>query len=259
MSPRQLNQALLREVVKTPATPGRIAELLTQGADPNARRILGTSALALAAEQGPTESVEDLIAGGACVNGVGGEVGSRTRSPLARAIREGRSLQAMSLLRAGADFEEIVSERDGGIVLWLFGGEHGPTRPDPALVETVLARGGRADLTDREGRSTLMRAIARQMPEETLDLLLAAGAPLEHRRQNDNRTALGIAVSMGSHRAVRWLLANGADPASGLETMATDAGGNLNTQRRMAAELETASLDVKTAAAVSVASKAPRL
>jgi len=80
---------------------------------------------------------------------------------------------------------------------------------DRELVQALLERGARADITNKFGSSPLAEAV-KLGDVELVRMLLEAGADADSPNQ-DNQTALMLAVSAGSLEIVRMLIDAGAD------------------------------------------------
>lgn len=158
----------------------------------------GTSALGLAAAEGSPEVVRALLAAGAVARGEAFDM----RSPLLRAIENGRADVIAILLDAGADPE--------------WGGNEGAL-PLDAHVARLLVRGDRARadrigelLVSHGARPTPQWAVLR---ESTYVLRSALGAGWHVDRPGiGGATALIAAARLPSVPMIEALLAEGADP-----------------------------------------------
>ena len=84
------------------------------------------------------------------------------------------------------------------------------SRSDPAMLKSVLARGGDPEATTSTGQPALHVAIAASSPA-TVGALLDAGAS-PTRPDRAGHTPLGVAVSQGRKEIVQVLLERGASP-----------------------------------------------
>jgi ankyrin repeat protein len=83
-------------------------------------------------------------------------------------------------------------------------------RRDMVMVNYLLSRGARTDLTDNAGKSPLMLAVERRFVEGAQALL--AKKANTNQANNSGETPLIRAVQIRDLEMVRLLLANGADP-----------------------------------------------
>lgn len=221
----------------------RVENLLTQGADVNAREKNGQltlrrcTALMWASYNGHMPVVAMLLAYGADV--AAGDDNQRTA--LIMAAERGHQDIAQRLLVAGADIRAVSKQKDtvliaaarGGhetTVKWLLekgvavdsANDMGKTalmaaalRGHTGTVKALLTGGARVDVVDAMGNNALILAGTGVLYKgggsaETVRLLLAHGADVNS-SNNDGLTALIKAASRGNTSVVKELLSAGAD------------------------------------------------
>jgi ankyrin repeat protein len=161
-----------------------------------------------------------LLAAGAPVDGPPG----RRETPLITAASYGEPEMARALIEAGADLEATGVAVPGGTAL-----SHAVAFGNSAVVDVLVAAGavvhdlaeaaGAGDVggwlapdTPAAGRVRALRAAAVCERLSVIDLLLEAGTPVDAETDDSGPTALHWAAYEGKPRAVRHLLARGADP-----------------------------------------------
>ncbi len=164
----------------------RVADLLKQGANPNAKNEFGVSALHLALRNGKTKLIRLLIKSGAKVN-----VKDRSGvTPLVNAAGSNRADAVKVLLDAGAE-------------------------PSPDALGMACITGNvdaaRLLLERRIAPDAGLLSAAQNRHVELVKLLLNKGANVNYRSKSSN-TALHVAALQGGPDTVRLLLKKGADP-----------------------------------------------
>ena len=179
---------------------------------------LGNSALFYAARRGRIAQVERLVAAGVDpkVRNAGGwsavdySVQSRQDAVTGYLVQQGahparsHSAGAQSRLDAGWSSSSLCA---GDAYAGWPDVALAASRSDPAMLKSVLARGGNPDATTAAGQPALHVAIAASSPA-SVGVLLAAGAS-PTRPDRAGHTPLGVAVSQGSKDIVRMLLERG--------------------------------------------------
>ncbi|CAM9758455.1 unnamed protein product [Chrysoparadoxa australica] len=160
---------------------------------------IGNTPLHTAAEDGNLARLQQLLATI--------EVDARNdrgHTPLIIACTNGHVNCAMALLQAGAD----INAQDNNLrsSLWDACEEcHVP------MAQMLLEHGADIDARDVMGYTPLMRAAWQEHGEECTIAMVEGGADVTLRGAFEN-TALHLASTMGMVRAVRLLIARGADP-----------------------------------------------
>jgi ankyrin repeat protein len=80
----------------------------------------------------------------------------------------------------------------------------------PYVIDLLVARGARIDVTDQQGQTPLFHAADKSMPD-AVEKLLALKADPNH-VAHTGRTAIFSAAQRGDARVIELLIANGADP-----------------------------------------------
>jgi ankyrin repeat protein len=198
--PITLRKSIYKGLTCIPRIMERPSEILSQGkVDPNEL----DDALRYAACGDDLAAVQELLAAGASVNGVG-ESGY---TPLMGAINNQRIAIAKILIDAGADVNARISGNgDTPLTLPLY-----YKRDSSEGVSLLLAKGANPNTANSVGRSALMLATFGQ-PVSAVKDLLQAGANVNAQDRNGN-TALMAAVEYNNVEAVRLLLKAHADRA----------------------------------------------
>jgi len=188
----------LGEVVDTQT----VAELLARGANVNAARPDGATALMLAAKRGHTEIVSALLAcDGINVNAVT----SSGVSALMLAAQNGRAEIVSALLARDSDFNAQTSN---GATALMFAAERGHTE----IVSTLLAYEEiDVNAARTSNGSTALMFAAQNGHEGIVSALLARDGINVNAVRSNGATALMLAAQNGHTRSVLALLERGAD------------------------------------------------
>ena len=192
------------------------ARLLETGADPNAADDHGVTPLERAAENASLAMVELLLDGGADA-GV-----SRTSglTPLMTAARTGDAAIVGALLDHGADVNAVTAETRSTALMW------GLAAPHHDVVRLLLARGADPTLETSTGFTPLMFA-ARNGDVEMGRAIVEAGVDV-NAPGGDGSHVLPLAIIAGRAEFARFLLDQGADPnhrAGGVTALHAAAAG----------------------------------
>ena len=196
--------------------PDVAALLVGAGAAVDAADDHGVTPLALACLNASAAMVDLLLAAGADPNA------ARTSgvTPLMTAARVGDAGVVRRLLRAGADPAAAESTRGQTALMWAIAENH------PRVAAVLLETGGGAAARTANGFTPLLFA-AQQGAVEVARLLLAAGADVNEAapdgiggdtnaralfRADTEASALLVAIDSGHAAMARFLLARGADP-----------------------------------------------
>jgi ankyrin repeat protein len=177
----------------------RAKELLSSGADVNARNQQGNTALFLAAYQGFPEVVNLLLDNKAEIDGkcMGGA------TPLLAAAQEGHKEVVAILVARGA---KVNAKSDQGALTPLIAALHAG---HPDVAEVLLAHGADALAKSSEGDSALLSSAYRGY-NDLVELTLAKKADVNG-RNSYGQTPLMAAVLGGQTQTAEVLLAHGAD------------------------------------------------
>ena len=196
--------------------PDVAALLVGAGAAVDAADDHGVTPLALACLNASAAMVDLLLAAGADPNA------ARTSgvTPLMTAARVGDAGVVRRLLRAGADPAAAESTRGQTALMWAIAENH------PRVAAVLLETGGGAAARTANGFTPLLFA-AQQGAVEVARMLLAAGADVNEAapdgiggdtnaralfRADTEASALLVAIDSGHAAMARFLLARGADP-----------------------------------------------
>ena len=174
--------------------------LLAAGADVNAADDHGVTPLARASENGSAAMVERLLAAGADPNAAQ----SNGLTPLMTAARTGNLRAVEALLNRGADVDATTGATHETALMWAVA----ERRLD--VVRALVGRGADVHPQPRQAFSPLIAA-ARNGDIETAKVLLAAGARVDDRGV-DGAHPLAYAVIVGQSAFAHFLLERGADP-----------------------------------------------
>ena len=174
--------------------------LIRAGADANAANDLGVTPLALACTNGSARMADRLLKAGADPN----RARTSGETPLMRASFTGNLALVRLLLERGADVNAAALETKQTALMWAISERH------VDVVRALVA--ARADIHARSagGFSPLLFA-ARQGDVESATVLLDAGADANDRAR-DNNSALVVAVASRHEALAALLLERGADP-----------------------------------------------
>ncbi|KAJ5090296.1 hypothetical protein N7532_008980 [Penicillium argentinense] len=184
-----------------------IIELLVDaGADLSSAIDMGRSstcsALQLAAGNGHETAAHILLGMGADI----AATNSIQETALHYAARGGHESVTRLLLERGADVAALTIERETALHYAV------PSRNE-AVVKLLLEKGVDLEATSSTGHTALFSVfdVESSCSESILDLLLAKGANVAVSEPSRHLTPLHFAAQDGNERAVRSLLANGAD------------------------------------------------
>ena len=178
--------------------------LIAAGADVDAADDHGVTALERAAENASLAMVETLIAAGADVNAAQ----ASGLVPLMTAARTGNPAVVRALLAHGADVDAAVTETRATALMWAV------SEPHPEIVRLLLAAGADPAASTVKGFTPLMFA-ARNGDVETARALLAAGVDVNV-PSADGTHVLPFAIVNGQDAFALFLLDEGADPEGGM-------------------------------------------
>ena len=210
-----------------------VAQLLDQGADANAARADGSTALLWATHWNQIDVVRRLIAAGADVNAAddhgvaplnraaqnastamvttlltaGANVNAMQTSgltPLMVAARTGNVEVVQWLLDAGADINAATTETASTALMWA------ASEPHLDIVRLLLNRGADPTTSTTKGFTPLMYA-AQNGDIETAEALIAASVDLNE-PSGDGTHILPFAIVSGQDTFALFLLEHGADP-----------------------------------------------
>ncbi|XP_078701600.1 uncharacterized protein LOC144927770 [Branchiostoma floridae x Branchiostoma belcheri] len=176
----------------------RVKQLLAGGVNPNAAGYLQDSPLYKAAQKGHHETVSVLLTAGADVNARG----AGQESPLHWAAWKGRHETVSALLAAGADVNARNYEQDSPLHLAVGKGRH-------ETVLVLLAAGADVNARD-DGQDSPLHQAAWNGHHETVSVLLTAGADVNARDEQED-TPLHVAATRGHPKCAEILLQHGAD------------------------------------------------
>ena len=192
------------------------SRLLEAGADPDAADDHGVTPLDRAAENASLPMVERLLAGGADA----GAARTSGLTPLMTAARTGNAAVVEALLDHGADVNAVTAETRSTALMWAIAAPH------PDAVRLLLERGADPTLETAAGFTPLMFA-TRNGDVATGRALLAAGVDV-NAPGSDGTHVLPLAVIAGQAAFAHFLLEQGADPdrrAGGVSALHAAAGG----------------------------------
>src|SRR5262245_15797915 len=178
--------------------------LLRAGANPNAAGEQGVAALGLAGERG-----EEAMAGRSSGGGVGaGAKPDRPQAngvtPLMIAARTGNLKVAQMLVENGADVSRAITATGQTALMWATAERHVP------MMRQLIAAGANVHAASAIGFTALMFA-ARNGDLEATKVLIAAGVGVNE-SGSDGTHALPLAIVSGHDELAMFLLEQGADP-----------------------------------------------
>ena len=174
--------------------------LLEAGAGVNAADDHGVTALERAAENASCAMVEMLLAAGADVN-------ARQMSgltPLMTAARTGSADVTRALIAGGANVNAVVTATGSTALMWAV------SEPHPEIVRVLLAAGAEPRASTRKGFTPLMYA-ARNGDIATAAVLIASGSDVNE-PSADGTHVLPFSIVSGRDAFALYLLEQGADP-----------------------------------------------
>jgi ankyrin repeat protein len=177
-----------------------VKRLVEAGADVNAARWDGTTALMIASNSGNAEAVKLLLERGAQVNAAESRKG---QTALMWAASEGHSEVVQLLIKHGADVK-VVSKT--GYTALTFAA----VKNDAQSVSRLIAAGADPNTKLPDGSSALIAAAAFRSTEAAI-ALVEGGAEVKVADRRGN-TPLHTAAQLGDFELVKKLLAKGADP-----------------------------------------------
>ena len=192
------------------------ARLLEAGADADAADDHGVTPLERAAENANLAMVELLLDGGADP----GAARTSGLTPLMTAARTGDAAIVEALLDRGADVNAVTAETRSTALMWALAAPH------PEVARLLLARGADPTRETAAGFTTLMFA-ARNGDVAMGRALVEAGVDV-NAPGSDGTHALPFAIIAGQAGFARFLLDEGADPnrrAGGVAALHAAAGG----------------------------------
>ena len=193
--------------------------LLRAGADVNAADDHGVTPLARASENASAAMVAQLLAAGADPNAAQ----SNGLTPLMTAARTGSVEVVRALLARGADVDAATAATHETALMWAVAGRHRD------VVRALVERGAGVHPHPRQVFSPLIAA-ARNGDIETAEMLLEAGARVDDRGM-DGAHPLAYAVIAGQGAFAHFLLERGADPDGAVDgvTALHAAAGSVGT------------------------------
>jgi ankyrin repeat protein len=161
--------------------------------------------LVKAASSGDVETIERLVKAGVDVNARG----ERGLTPLWWTMRSANKAGFKRLLELGAD-PNVWADEDFATsssvmtdAVWL--------ATDTEWLELALKHGGDPNLKDLTGRTPLFRVAISPNRKKVVELLLEAGADVNHQTKRSGDTPLIAAASMNAFDVVWQLIEAGAD------------------------------------------------
>lgn len=156
--------------------------------------------LAVAAQHGNVQKIDDLIAQGADVNGKG----KYGIAPLFSAWQARNKAGFETLLDKGANPNNVWTT--GETLMNLLAGT-----ADPYFLKSALKHGGNANLVEpRTGQTPLLAAVIYSAGRRNIPTLIGAGANLDYQTPKHEETATMVAAGLGQFKVVYELLAAGA-------------------------------------------------
>ena len=178
--------------------------LLAAGANVNAADDHGVTALERAAENASLRMVERLLAADAEVNA--SQVSGLT--PLMTASRTGNAEVVRKLIAHGADVNAATAETRSTALMWAV------AEPHPEIVDVLLGAGADAHASTEKGITPLLYA-ALDGDIAMAERLIAAGVDVNE-PGGDGTQALPFAIAAGQDAFAMFLLEQGADPNSSM-------------------------------------------
>ena len=180
--------------------PRMVDLLLGAGADVNAADDNGVTPLERAAENASPGMVANLLAAGASTH----VARNSGLTPLMTAARTGHAGVVETLLRHGADVNAATAETRSTALMWAVAGSH------PAVVRALLDAGADPRASTADGFTPLLYA-THNGDVELAEALIAAGVDVNETGV-DGTHALVYAIVVGNDAFALYLLERGADP-----------------------------------------------
>jgi hypothetical protein len=196
LSPRELGSLLLD--ADAPASPARIAWLLDQGADADAREGLADTTMFALLARGPAAlaALQVLLRRGQSPAGAGGLARFLAACVAGDLAARGHEAFALDLLERGADPFAPSPAGDPPLALAVRLGWQ-------RLADRLLAEGVHLEARDSHGMTALHLAAA--LGRETMVKRLIAQGASPETRAADGQTPLGVALASGRRDLADWL------------------------------------------------------
>jgi ankyrin repeat protein len=178
-----------------------VQALLDKGADVNAKKTNGATALMAASQLGHTEVLELLLAKGADINAKA----QSGATALLIACQNGRTEVVKALVAKGADTNAKASN---GATALILASQQG----NKEIVQALLTKGADVNAKMDNGATALMHA-ANNGDIDVVKVLLAAGADVSATASN-GATALNIATEAGHKEVIELLSKASPTPSS---------------------------------------------
>ena len=175
--------------------------LLGAGANVNAAEDHGVTALARAAENASARMVERLLAAGAEPN----RAQTSGLTPLMIAARTGSVDAVKSLLAHAADANAVTAGSGATALMWAVEESH------TEIVRALIDGGAAVSVSTDKGFTPLMTS-ARQGDIELARQLIAGGASVNETGSDGTQHALPLSIMYGRYDFALFLLEQGADP-----------------------------------------------
>lgn len=194
------------ELMKT-ITPEQLEEYIAQGADVNAKDIMGFTALmyAVADKDHKLNIIETLLKNGADVNAKSND----GYTPLLAAMHGENPETIVLLLERGANFNEI------GDYLTILFAVSAMEEPKPQIIKTLIKKGANVNARDKNAYTALIfiyhNCSGKYPVQEGVELLLKYGADINARDKN-GMTALAHSIGRYcSDDSIQLLINKGAN------------------------------------------------
>lgn len=182
-------------------TPEQLEEYIAQGADVNAKDIMGFTALmyAVADKDHKLNIIETLLKNGADVNAKSND----GYTPLLAAMHGENPETIVLLLERGANFNEI------GDYLTILFAVSAMEEPKPQIIKTLIKKGASVDAKDTNGVTALH--IASGLTPEMFRIVIERSADVDAQMSPDGITPLMFATLVKNPEIVEMLLKHGAN------------------------------------------------